>query len=201
MKYAVPEDRMPEAEVSLRLAFHLLAMPDSQGAAEVAIDGAQIRVQGSEVFPIAEFLLDLGWKQVEQMGKNNWQGWYEKEGQRLKIHSRSGVGDVVIRVGDRCVRAECKGGPLVKKPGSPEYRILRGALGQTITIGQVDANDILVVAVPRTPSFATLAERWQHAPLMVRAGIHIVLVDRDGTVQGLDLDATHPGDDATSEEG
>ena len=72
MKYAMPEDRMPEAEVSLRLAFHLLAMPDNQGTAEVAIDGAQIRVHGSEVFPIAEFLLDLGWKQVEQVGKNKW---------------------------------------------------------------------------------------------------------------------------------
>ena len=43
------------------------------------------------------------------MGKNKWQGWYEKDGQRLRIHSRPGIGDVVITVGDRCVRAERRG--------------------------------------------------------------------------------------------
>ena len=103
MAYKLPSDRMPEAEVSLRLAFHLLAMPDSQGAAEVAIDGAQIRVHGSQVFPIVNFLHDLGWKQVKQQGKNPWQGWYEQGEQQLWVHSRSGVGDVVAQVFKRLI--------------------------------------------------------------------------------------------------
>jgi len=145
---------MPEAEVTLRLAFYLLALPDSQDVAEVAIDGAQVRVHRAEVFPIAAFLLDMGWKQVRQMGKNDWQGWYERGGQRLKIQARPGMGDVVVTVGAKRVRAECKGGPLVKKPGSREYPILRGALGQVITVEQVDANDIPIVAVPHSPGFA-----------------------------------------------
>lgn len=59
MDYHLPEDRMPEAEVSLRLAFYLLALPDCHGTAEVAIDGAQIRVHGEQVFPIAAFLREL----------------------------------------------------------------------------------------------------------------------------------------------
>jgi hypothetical protein len=35
----LPQDRMPEAEVSLRLAFHLLSLPGAQGDALVAIVG------------------------------------------------------------------------------------------------------------------------------------------------------------------
>jgi hypothetical protein len=41
--YRLPQDRMPEAEVSLRLAFYLLKLPGSQGEAKVAIDGAKSR--------------------------------------------------------------------------------------------------------------------------------------------------------------
>ena len=187
MTYALPQDRMPEAEVSLRLTFHLLSLPDAQGTAEVAIDGAQIRVHGDEVFPISPFLVDMGWRQVEQIGKNDWQGWYERSGQRLRIHSRSGVGDVVAQVGAKRVRAECKGGPLIKRPGSHEYPRLRGALGQVITVEQIDVDDILAVAVPRTPRFRRIADKWCSAPLIVRSGIRIVLVGRDGTVEGLRL--------------
>jgi len=178
---------MPEAEVSLRLAFYLLALPGSQGVAEVAIDGAQIRVHGSEVFPIATFLADAGWKQVRQVGKNDWQGWYERKGQRLRIHATSGVGDVVAVVGDKQIRAECKGEPLVKKPGSREYPILRGALGQVVTVEEVEANDLLVVAVPDTARFRRLANKWGKAPLVARSGIQIVLVSRGGAVEGLYL--------------
>jgi len=183
----LPQDRMPEAEVSLRLAFHLLSLADAQGDADVAIDGAQIQVHGAEIFPIVAFLADAGWEQVEQEGKNTWQGTYEHEGQRLTIHARSGIGDVIATVGDRRVCAECKGGPLIKKPGSREYPILRGTLGQILTIEQVAENDILVVAVPHTPRFHKLAKKWQNAPLVARSGIHIALVGRDGTVEGLDL--------------
>jgi hypothetical protein len=188
MAYKLPEDRMPEAEVSLRLAFHLLAMPDSQGTAEVAIDGAQIRVHGSQVFPIATFLLDMGWKQVEQQGKNPWQGSYERKGQRLWIHSCSGVGDVVVQVGTKRYRAECKGGPLIKRRGSQEYPKLRGALGQVLTVEEKEPNDVLAVAVPHTPRFQRLAEKWRRAPLIICSGIQIVLVGRDGKVEGLDPD-------------
>jgi hypothetical protein len=187
MSCSLPQDRMPEAEVSLRLAFHLLAMPASEGTAEVALDGAQIRVHGSQVFPIVTFLQDLGWGQTEQAGKNPWQGWYERNGQRVWIHALSGVGDVVATVGAKRFRAECKGGPLVKRPGSQEYPKLRGALGQIITVEEVEANDVLAVAVPYTPRFQRLADRWRVAPLIVRAGIEIVLVGRDGRVEGLHL--------------
>lgn len=64
---------------------------------------------------------------------------------------------------------------------------MRGALGQAVTVEQIEANDLLVVAVPRTPRFHRLADRWRQAPLVVRSGIQIVLVGRDGVVEGLEL--------------
>ena len=184
---SLPKNRMPEAEVSLRLAFYLLALPGSDGVARVAIDGAQVKVGKRRVFPIVDFLSGMGWEQAEQMGSRDWQGRYVKGGQMLIIHSRPGVGDVVVGVGKKRIRAECKGGPLVKKPGSREYRKLREALGQVITVGHVDPDDVLMVAIPRTDAFCRLAGRWRRAPLVVGAGIRIVLVGRDGTVEGLEL--------------
>jgi hypothetical protein len=187
MEYTLAEDRMAEAEVSLRLAFHLLSMPDASGEVEVAIDGAQIRVHGDEIFPIQDFLCAMGWQQTEQRGKNDWQGRYKRLGHHLRIHSRSGIGDVVAQVGGERIRAECKGGPLIKKPGSKEYPKLRGALGQIITVEHFEENDVLAVAVPHTPRFRRLADKWRQAPLIEKADIRIVLLGRDGTVEGLDL--------------
>jgi len=181
------QDRMPEAEVSLRLAFHLLTLPGSDGAAQVAIDGAQVRVHGSEVFSIETFVDDQGWKQVESTAKHKWQGEYWKDKLHLTVHSRPGEGDVVAQVSDKCIRAECKGGPLTHKPGNPEYRILRGALGTLMTLDEIGVQDILVVAVPDTPAFRSLADKWRTAPLVARSQVQIVLVGRDGSVQGLSL--------------
>lgn len=185
MPYTLPQDRMPEAEVSLRLAFHLLALEGSHKSAMVAIDGAQIRVHDSAVFPIAAFLDDQGWTQITQRGKNAWQGVYEQNGCTLTVSSQSGIGDVVAEIDNRQIRAESKKGPLIKKSGNPEYRLIREAIGQLMTVETVDERDILAVAVPLTKQFRSLAERWRARPLIARAGLHIVLVGRDGSVEGL----------------
>ena len=145
-------------------------------------------MHGSQVFPISAFLHDLEWEQVKRQGKNPWQGRYQQGERQPRIHSRSGVGDVVVQVGSKRFRAECKGGPLIKRPGSQEYPSLRGALGQVMSVEEVEPNDVMAVAVPWTPRFQRLAERWRNAPLIVRSGIQIVLVRRDGQVEGLKLD-------------
>jgi hypothetical protein len=185
LNISLPEDRMPEAEVALLLAFHLLNQPGSSGVAEVAIDGAQVRVGENEIFPMANFLADSQWTQVEQRGRNSWQGDYERNGHRLEVHARSGVGDVVAFVGARRFRAECKGGPYFKKPGSREYPLLRGALGQLLTVEHVDEGDVMVAAVPHTPRFKRLADDWRDRPIVANSKIEIVLVHRNGTIEGL----------------
>ncbi len=184
----LPDDRMPEAEVALRLAEFILSLPNSGAMASVAIDGASIKVGDAVIFDIRRFMTGTGWEQTKepQVGRNAWTGTYRRGDKTIRVHSRPGEGDVVATVDGRRIVAECKKGPLVRKPGSPEYPLLTTALGQALLF-HVAADDIVVAAVPDTPVFRKLAESWQSRPLVRRAGIRIALVARDGAVSGLDL--------------
>jgi hypothetical protein len=184
----LPDDRMPEAEVALRLAEFILSLPGSGTMASVAIDGASIKVGDAAIFDIGRFMAGTGWEQSKepQVGRNAWTGAYRRGDKIIRVHSRPGEGDVVATVDGRRIVAECKKGPLVRKPGSPEYPLLTTALGQALLF-DVSADDIVVAAVPDTPVFRKLAESWRSRPLVRRAGIRIVLVARDGAVSGLDL--------------
>jgi hypothetical protein len=179
-------DRMAEAEVALRLADYLLELSGAEQSVEVAVDGASVKVKGKLIFRIGAFLKGQGWQQIGQSGKNEWTGTYERHGQKLRIHSKPGRGDVVIRIGTRRIIAECKKGPLVKKKGSQERRNLTEALGQAL-LWPAQLNDVVVVAVPDTESFRLLAEEWRARPLVTKAGIQICLVNSTGKVSGLHL--------------
>jgi hypothetical protein len=180
---------MLEAEVALRLADFILLLPGSGAMASVAIDGASIKCGNAIVFDIGRFMAGTGWEQIKepQVGRSTWTGAYRRGDKTIQVHSPPGEGNVVARVSGRRMIVECKKGPLVRKPGSPEYLLLTTALGQALPF-DVPANDIVVVAMPDTPIFRRLAETWQERPLVKRAGIRIVLVARDGAVTGLDLE-------------
>jgi hypothetical protein len=184
----LPADRMPEAEVALRLAEFILSLPGSGAMASVAIDGASIKVGDAVIFDIGRFMIGTGWEQIKepQVGRNVWTGAYRRGDKTIRVHSRSGEGDVVATVDGRRIVAECKKGPLVRKPGSPEYPLLTAALGQALLF-EVSAGDIVVAAVPDTPVFRKLAETWRIRPLVRRAGVRIAVVARDGAVSGLEL--------------
>ncbi|MBJ6127535.1 hypothetical protein JAO75_19215 [Microvirga sp. BT325] len=184
----LPEDRMPEAEVALRLAEFILSLPGSGAMASVAIDGASIKVGDAVIFDIGRFMAATGWEQIKepQVGRNAWTGTYRRGDKTIRVHSRPSEGDVVATVAGRRIVAECKKGPLVRKPGSPEYPLLTTALGQALLF-EVSADDIVVAAIPDTPVFRKLAESWRSRPLVRRASIRIALVARNGAVSGLDL--------------
>lgn len=128
------------------------------------------------------------WQICEQDGKsrNEWAATYQRQGATMRIHSRSGLGDVEAVVGGRRIIAECKKGPLIKKPGSPEYPLLTTALGQALLFRAGD-DDILAAAVPDTPTFRRIAEDWRERPRLKSSGIQIALVSRTGEVSGLSL--------------
>jgi len=155
----LPEDRMPEAEVALRLAGFILSLPGSGTMASVAIDGASIKVGDAVIFDIGRFMAVIGWEQIKepQVGRNAWTGTYRRGDKTIRVHSRPGEGDVVATVDGRRIVAECKKGPLVRKPGSPEYSLLMTALGEALLF-HVAANSIVVAAVPDTPVFRKLVE-------------------------------------------
>lgn len=182
------EFKMPEAETSLRLAFFLLQRQMTKSV-EVAIDGAQVRTLKQVHFPIEAFLVESLCEPYET-NQGGWTGTYRHvpSGGLLRIHSTPGEGDVRATLTDgRNFRAESKKGPLVAVPGSREYPLLREALGQLLTISEIGEADILAVAVPHSTKFAELADRWRKAPLVLRAGIQILTVDRSNNVHGLDL--------------
>lgn len=180
------QKKMPEAEVSLRLAFHLIERGLVASDVQVAIDGAQVKTTNTIHFGIAEFLRDLQW--LKLAADEIWQGIYAhaRHQHKVVIHSTPGRGDVVAELIDgRTLRAECKKGPLVRSKSSQEYPLLREAMGQLLTIESVGERDLLAVAVPNSPKFEELARRWRKAPLVSRFGICILTVGRDNQVSGL----------------
>jgi hypothetical protein len=180
--------RMPEAEVSLRMAFFLLRSGLTNAPIRVAIDGAQVKTAGAMHFDIDDFLARFGCSQVKASA--TWRALYHHAPTAgvLEIHATPGEGDVVAVLCDgRTLRVESKKGPLGRAKGSREYPLLREALGQLVTIPEVTESDVLVVAVPHSTKFAELAARWRQAPLVRRAQIQIVTVDRHDQVHGLVL--------------
>lgn len=128
-----------------------------------------------------------GWAQEGQSGRNTWQGNYRRDGKNLIVHAASGVGDVVATVGATRVRAESKGGGLVKKKSNPEYPRLRELIGHLMTTKLLEQGDLMVAAVPDSDGFRRLATQWSEAPLMRFSGIVFALVGRTGEVRGLGI--------------
>jgi hypothetical protein len=184
----LPADRMPEAEVALRLAEFILSLPGSGAMASVAIDGASIKVGDAVVFDIGCFMSSTGWDQVKapQISRTAWTGTYRRGDKTIRVHSRPGEGDVVTTVEGRRIIAECTMGPLAHRPGRLEASLLTMALGQALLF-DVSADDIAIAAVPDTPVFRRLADTWRKRPLIRQAGIRLAIVARDGSVSGLDL--------------
>ena len=184
----LPADRMPEAEVALRLAEFSLSLPGSGAMASVAIDAASIKVREAVAFDIGRLMAVTGWEPIKepQAGRNAWTGAYRRGDKTIRVHSRPGEGHVVATVDGRRIIAECTKGPLVHTAGRTEHSLITTALGQALLF-DVSANDIVVAAVPDTPVFRRLAEVWRERPLVRRAGIKVALVARDGAVSGLGL--------------
>ena len=180
-------NKMPEAEVTLRIAISLIENGHVKGDVITAIDGAQVRTGSTIHFPIVEFLNSGGW-----FGENEserWQCTYRNDyyPQSIVVHSNAGEGDLVaILDSGRKLRFESKKGPLVKSKSSQEYPLIREAIGQLMTVEKADPNDILCVAVPSSEKFEALALRWRGRPLMKSAKIHIVTIDRDNMIRGLE---------------
>ncbi len=180
--------KMPEAEVSLRLAFFLLEQGLASSSIDVGIDQAQVRTKAGEIFPIEIFLEHCGWT-LAQEGADTWRGTYSHRDfdHRLRLHSKPGVGDVACQLhkGGR-LRAECKKGTLVRSKSSSEYPLLRGALGQLLTIEDLTLEDKLAIAVPASEKFNELAAQWRRAPLISKIPIKILTIDRERGVAGWD---------------
>ena len=170
-----PAKNIPEGEVALRFAIHVLSECDLATKAVVSIDGA-----AAKCVPILKFLTGEGWKQVRQTGKNDWGGSYMKAGTQIEVHSRPGEGDVIIDVGGRRLVAECKKGPRTKSGNGQERRLLAEVIGQAAK-WDWQSGDLVFVAVPCTDEFQRVAGDWLKSDLFRRTDINIALVGENGS--------------------
>lgn len=176
---------MSEAEVSLRLAIHLASCGHVKSDVSVALDGAQIRIGTTQHFNVPSFLEALGWHSEERSGR--WQGRYVSQSAQyaIAVHSQAGIGDIsTTLITDAPLIVEAKKGSLSNSKSSSEYKLLREALGQLLTLEVLPENAVLAVAVPHGERFVKLAKRWREAPLVKRSAIRILTVARNGDVAG-----------------
>lgn len=182
----LPKEFMSEAEVSLRLAINLASQEDVIQPIRVSIDGAQVKIKDMDIFPLREFMTENGWRMPET---EDWHGSYAKDDcHKIEIHSIPGQGDIIARLhSGKLLRVESKKGPLEHSPASEEYPLMREAIGQLMTIQEISENDLLSIAVPDSEKFEKLASKWRKAPLIRKLGLHILLVNRSGNINGLDF--------------
>ncbi len=178
-------ERMPEAEVSIRLGLYLIQQRLVISDVCIAIDGAQIQTKKKVHFPIDIFLKQNNCSKADL---DRWQGKYNVKGYNysLEIHSTPGQGDVVAKLQNGInLRIESKKGALIQMQGSKEYPLLREALGQLLTIEEYYSSDRLAVAVPNSKKFKELAQRWVKYPLIKKLELGFLLVDRAGAVEDI----------------
>jgi len=175
---------MPEAEVTLRLAFWLLDQADADDAA-IAIDGAHVyiraheqsgrRVEEQVVFDIKPFLAAADCE-PESLA-DAWRGTYRRRGKTLTIRSVSGF-DVTVKIGRNTVVAECKGGPLKPTKGKSVAAVFASAIGQVVTCSTDAQPNRLLIAVPDSPAFERGGKQILRSAVFQKIGIEIALVGR-----------------------
>jgi hypothetical protein len=191
---------MPEALVTLHLAFWLLDQAAQNSHVDVAIDGAHVRIIAHEaagrsvteqtIFPIEEFLVSKGCR--SHILKDNWRGTYGWKGHTLCIRSTQGF-DVQGILNGKSVKAECKGGPLLPTKGKSVSAILAGAIGQALISDSIMPDDEIWIAVPDSPSFERIGTRIAKTRTLQQTGIRIVLVNREGSLRFLNPDLKEAG--------
>ena len=177
---------MPEAEVTLRLALWLLDRSVKGTHADVAIDGAHIRIRAHEqagkrieeriVFDIRGFLSDN--KCNPERLKDEWRGTYSYD--RHGVTIKSGMGfDVRVRCDGKEIKAECKGGPL--QPTREQVKVIFAtAVLQVILCGSEGESEELWVAVPDSHVYEDVGRQILKSPIFSRTGIRIALVGKTG---------------------
>jgi hypothetical protein len=181
------ENRMAEAEVSINLALYLIQNDFVISDVRVAIDGAQVETSENIIFPIEDFMEKNNCQLIKK--QSGWRGTYSVNNAtyNIEIHSSSGTGDVVAKLTNGSyLRVESKKGPLTNSKSSKEYPLMREAIGQLMTIEEYSDSDKLAVAIPNTPKFKSLSKKWIKAPLISKIGFHFLLVDRNGSVEGIE---------------
>lgn len=169
------EHHLYEGAVMVAYAMHLLR---TTSAKEVRIhpDG-----EHGKQFDFAGWLGRRGFSMVSSSGKTSYGGTYtDGEGRAIIVSPKSGLGDVVAKVGNQIVSAECKGGIINTRHAGQVSRLYKGLCETVGLLMATPSPGRQVAVVPYTESTLRLATRL--APRCAFAGIELALVKSRGEV-------------------
>ena len=163
-------------EAAVMIAFALYLLENGATAVELHPDGEHGKRHDLKVN-----LESHGFSLNSPIGTTQYGGVYRRGRQTLTIALRPGLGDVIGRIGDQTVVAECKGG-IINTRHSGQASKLRKGLFETIgmLLTRPLAHERLVVVMPATIAIRRVAIRV--LPRVRAAGIEIALVEESGEV-------------------
>lgn len=169
------EHHLYEGAVMVAFAIHLMR---SEGASEVSIhpDG----MHGSQ-FDFTGCLGRRGFSMQASAGRTSYGGKYvNSEGRIIVVNPKSGLGDVVARMGDQTISAEAKGGVINTRHAGQVSKLRRGLCEAVGLLMSVPSPGRQVAVVPHTETTLRMAEKMK--PRCQLAGIEIALVGARGEV-------------------
>lgn len=169
------EHKMHEGAVMVAYTLHLLRTTEARHV-YIHPDG-----EHGKRFDFTGWLARRGFEKISALGTTSYGGDYQhSSGWRVTINPSSGKGDVVARIGNLTLSAECKGGIINTRHPGQVSRIRQG-LCETVGLLMASENQGRQVAVvPLTPQSLALAKRM--AERCDRAGIEVSLVGEKGEV-------------------
>lgn len=176
---------MPEAEVTLRVAFRLIVDQQQTQNVKIAIDGACVQIGNVSIFNVAEFMRELGWEMKERSGKNLWQGRYEHKETPLSLEIQPKAGaDIQLRRSGIVLRVESKGGTFADR--GRHRSIVATGIGQALTLIDLPEKEERWVAVPYSPRFVAVCKSLVQSKFLKNAGLKFALPKRSGEVVVID---------------
>lgn len=172
------EHHLYEGAVMVAYAMHLLRTQDVRHV-HIHPDG-----EHGKQFDFSAWLLRRGFNKNSSIGSTSYGGLYgNSEGQEITINPKSGLGDVVAKIGSRVISAECKGGIINTKHSGQVSRLYKGLCETVGLLMATPSQGRQIAVVPLTDSTLRLAERL--APRCALAGIEIALVGSRGEVRDI----------------
>ncbi len=169
------EHHLYEGAVMLAYAMHLLRTEDTRDV-RIHPDG-----EHGKQFDFAGWLLRRGYERASRLGSTAYGGTYRNTaGQTITVNPKSGLGDVVAKVGNHTVSAECKGGIINTRHAGQVSRLYKGLCETVGMLMATPSQGRQIAVVPFTEGTRRLAQRL--APRCALVGIEIALVGARGEV-------------------
>ena len=182
------EHHLSEGAVMLAFAMHLLRTIKDLKEVSIHPDG-----EHGKTFDFRSWLEKRGFKMTQSIGSTPYGGRYASvDGRTIVVNPKSGQGDVVAHIGEQSYIAECKGGCINTRHPGQQSRLRKGlseTVGLSLASPMVKGRTQFAVA-PRTRTTELFAKRM--APRARNAGVHIALVDIDGSVTDVHPEQVEP---------